>query len=69
MEINIEPDSLDKDDDSERNVCAVETEIEWNVAVLRSKNKCPTRHAGLDGRYLRQLQDKICLQVNKGGAC
>ena len=28
MEIAIEPDSLDKDDNSERNVCAVETEIE-----------------------------------------
>ena len=54
MEINIEPDSLDKDDNSERNVCAVETEIEWNVAVLRSKNKTLTRLAPLDGQYLRQ---------------
>ena len=60
MEIDIEPDSLDKDDNSERNVCAVETEIEWNVAVLRSKNKRPTRHAALYGQYLRQLQDKNC---------
>ena len=60
QEIDIEPDSLDKDDNSEKNVSAVETGIERNDAVLRSKNKRPTRQAALDGQYLRKLLDKFC---------
>ena len=60
QEIDIEPDSLDKDDNSEKNVYAVETNIERNDAVLRSKNKRPTRQVALDGQYLRKLKDKFC---------
>ena len=42
LEIDAEPDSLDKDDCSENDVRAIETKIERNDAVLRSNNKRPS---------------------------
>ena len=59
LEIDVEPDSLNKNDNSENNECAVKTEIERNDAVLRSNNKRPTRQAALDAQYFRQLKDKF----------